>query len=90
MSMSFRNNVFSMGSNGFSTANRYPRQVALAADTVMTMVQGRSFAFNAVQQGPNGIAISWRYECGALTFSENNRNATIPTAGFAIDKPIAV
>jgi hypothetical protein len=87
--MSFRNNVFSMGANGFSTANRYPRQVALPADAVLTMVQGPSFAFNASLSGSVGVSISWRFECGALTFSSENF-APVPPAGFAVDKPIGL
>lgn len=87
--MSFRNNVFSMGVNGFSTANRYPRQVANAGDTVLTMVQGPSFSFNVLLSGSTSVGISWRFECGALTFFSNG-GTTIPSAGFAVDRPMGV
>lgn len=87
--LSFRNNVFSMGANGFSTANRYPRQVANAADTVLTMVQGPSFAFNATLESTTNARISWRFECGALTYFYENV-APVPAVGFAVDKPIAL
>lgn len=85
----FENNVFSMGSNGFSTANRYPRQVASAADTVLTMVQGPSFSFNVLFSGSTSVGVSWRFECGALTFFSNG-GTTVPSAGFAVDKPVGV
>ena len=87
--MSFRDNVFSMGANGFSTVNRYPRQVANSADTVLTMVQGRSISVNATVAGTNGANISWRFECGALTFFSNG-GTTVPAAGFATDKLVGV
>lgn len=90
MSLSFANNVFSMGSNGFSTANRYPRQVALEADTLLTMVQGPSFAFNAVASGSTAVNISWRFECGALTFFTSEGAAPTPAEGFATDKPLGI
>jgi hypothetical protein len=89
MSMSFENNVFAMGGNGFSTANRYPRQVANSADAVLTMVQGRSISVNAAIAGTNGANISWRFECGALTFFSDG-GTTVPAAGFATDKPVGV
>jgi|JI10StandDraft_1071094.scaffolds.fasta_scaffold2570867_2 hypothetical protein len=89
MSMSFENNVFAMGGNGFSTANRYPRQVANSADAVLTMVEGRSISVNAAIAGTNGANISWRFECGALTFFSNG-GTTVPAAGFATDKEVGV
>ena len=89
MSLSFANNVFSMGSNGFSTANRYPRQVVNPADTVLTMVQGPSFSFNVLLSGSTSVGISWRFECGSLTFFSNG-GTTVPSAGFAADRSIGV
>ncbi len=87
--LSFANNAFSMGANGFTTANRYPRQVVNANDTVLTMVQGPSIGINAATNGTNGAYIGWRYECGALTFFSSNGIAA-PAVGFAIDKPLGV
>jgi hypothetical protein len=81
-----RNNVFSMG-DSFTTANRYPRQVANPIDTVMTMVEGPSIAITAAQQGKNGMDIRWRYECGSLTFTNAAPGQLV---NFAIDRPIAV
>lgn len=90
MSMSFRDNVFSMGANGFSTVNRYPRQVANPGDTVLTMVEGPTILINAAISGTNGARIAWRFECGALTAVGPNDPVALPSAGFAIDRPIGV
>lgn len=90
MSMSFRDNVFSMGANGFSTVNRYPRQVANPGDTVLTMVEGPTILINAAISGTNGARIAWRFECGALTATGPRDGVTTPAAGFAIDRPIGL
>lgn len=91
--LSFANNVFSMGANGFSTDNRYPRQVANSSDTVMTMVEGDSTRINASPVpgggGVNSINLAWRFECGTLTYTSGN-GVTAPAVGFAIDRPIGV
>jgi len=91
MSMIIRNNNFSMGANGFSTANRYPRQVVNPFDTVLTMVEGGSIAINAAASGTNGARITWRFECGALTASSGpNDPVALPSEGFAIDRPLGI
>jgi hypothetical protein len=83
----FTGSTFSMGANGFSTANRYPRQVANPADTMLTMVEGPSMAIVVIGSG-SSQAYGWRFECGDLTFTGSS--STVPSAGFAVDKPVGL
>lgn len=76
-----------IGANEFSTANRYPRQVALLADAIATMVEGPSISVNMGGSGTQGFSL--RYECGDLTKVAGRSGSTIAT-GFAVDKPIGV
>ena len=79
-----------IGANGFSTENRYVRQVADPLDAVMTMVEGPSIAINTGVSGSNGY-FAWRFECGALTMAGgSNGVVTAPAAGFAVDRVIAL
>lgn len=77
-----------IGSNEFSTVNRYPRQVALMADAIATMVEGPSMSVAMGTAAGQGF-VSWRYECGDLTKYGGYSGAGIAT-GFAVDKPIGV
>lgn len=81
--------MMSIGANEFSTANRYPRQVALLADAIATMVEGPSMSVSMVPSGGSAQAVSWRFECGDLTKAGGYSGAGIAT-GFAVDKPIGV
>lgn len=76
-----------IGANEFSTANRYPRQVALLADAIATMVEGGSMSVTTVSGG-SGRYVCWRYECGSLT--KVGGQSPSPESGFAVNKPIGV
>lgn len=74
IAIEFNGTDLTIGSNGFSTLNRYIRQVANSADGVMWMVQGPSLAINYLAQGVSD-RVNWRFECGG---SLTNRPTTSP------------
>ena len=85
----FTGTDFIMGANGFSTQNRYVRQVANPANAMMAMVEGPSIAISFETEGST-FTFNWRYECGSLTRVGGNPSVGPPAAGFATDRLIAL
>lgn len=93
IAIEFNGTDLTIGSNGFSTLNRYIRQVANSADGVMWMVEGPSLAINYKAQSVSD-RVNWRFECGALTYESVEYlftpGDTNVANGFATSRLIAV
>lgn len=90
VAIQFDGTDLTIGSNGFSTTNRYIRQVANSADGMMWMVEGPHMK---IQYYSPGGGVTWRYESGDLSYvfpgysPYNDANA--PSAGFSTSRLIA-
>lgn len=77
----FTGGDFTIGANGFSTANRYIRQVANPADGMAWMVEGPSIR---LLFSPTPY---WLFECGPYAIGSLHPDFY---GGFAIDRLIAL
>jgi len=85
--LSIQNGRFILGDT--DTDKRYVREVALASDVVMTMVQGPSLTIATRPGGSVFTGYVWRWEVGAATYSGGTAT-THPATGFTTSRKIAL
>jgi len=81
---------FTVTPDGFSTENRYIREVADPGDATMAMAEGRSLHITY----PSGTElINWRFEVGDLVvtgYAAGGAHTPYPAAGLTTTRKVAI